>query len=72
MRYSDFKLVEYTDLDQEKEQIIQSISGMTANNKEDAAILDRIWKILNSGQITTNIDTAFGIPLSDENMAEKQ
>jgi hypothetical protein len=72
MRYKDFKLVEYTDLDQEKEQIIQSISGMTANNKEDAAILDRIWKILNSGQITTNIDTAFGIPLSDENMAEKQ
>jgi hypothetical protein len=72
MRYSDFKLVEYTDLDQEKDQIIQSISGMTANNKEDAAILDRIWKILNSGQITTNIDSAFGIPLADENMAEKQ
>ena len=72
MRYSDFKLVEYEDLNKEKEQIIQTISGMTADNQEEADILDRIWKILNTGQISTNIDNAFDLPLQDENMADKE
>lgn len=71
MRYSDFKLVEYEDLNKEKEQIIQTISGLTADNADEAALLDRIWKILNSGQISTNINNAFDLPLADENMSDK-
>jgi hypothetical protein len=72
MRYSDFKLVEYEDLGQEKEQIISTISGLSADNEDEANLLDRIWKILNSGTISTNIDNAFDIPLQDENMGDKE
>lgn len=70
MRYKD--LVEYEDLGQEKEQIISTISGLSADNQDEANLLDRIWKVLNSGTISTNIDTAFGIPLQDENMGDKE
>lgn len=70
MRYRD--LVEYEDLGQEKEQIISTISGLSADNKDEANLLDRIWKVLNTGTISTNIDTAFGIPLQDENMGDKE
>lgn len=70
MRYKE--LLEYEDLAKEKEQIIQTISGMTADNPEEADLLDRIWKVLNSGTISTNIDTAFGIPLQDERMGDKE
>jgi len=70
MRYKD--LVEYEDLGQEKEQIISTISGLSADNQDEANLLDRIWKILNSGTISTNIDNAFDIPLQDENMADKE
>lgn len=72
MRYNDFKLVEYEDLGQEKEQIISTISGLSADNQDEANLLDRIWKILNSGTISSNIDNAFDIPLQDENMGEKE
>lgn len=70
MRYKD--LVEYEDLGQEKEQIISTISGLSADNQDEANLLDRIWKILNSGTISTNIDAAFDIPLQDENMGDKE
>lgn len=70
MRYRD--LVEYEDLGQEKEQIISTISGLSADNEDEANLLDRIWKVLNTGTISTNIDTAFGIPLQDENMGDKE
>ena len=70
MRYRD--LVEYEDLGQEKEQIISTISGLSADNQDEANLLDRIWKILNSGTINTNIDNAFDIPLQDENMGDKE
>ena len=70
MRYKD--LVEYEDLGQEKEQIISTISGLSADNQDEANLLDRIWKILNSGTISTNIDNAFNIPLQDENMGDKE
>jgi len=70
MRYRD--LVEYEDLGQEKEQIISTISGLSADNQDEANLLDRIWKILNSGTISTNIDNAFDIPLQDENMGDKE
>jgi hypothetical protein len=70
MRYKD--LVEYTDLSQEKDQIISTISGLSADNQDEANLLDRIWKILNSGTISSNIDNAFDIPLQDENMGQKE
>ena len=70
MRYKD--ILEYTDLSKEKEQIISTISGLSADNQDEANLLDRIWKILNSGTISQNIDTAFGIPLQDENMGDKE
>ena len=70
MRYKD--LVEYEDLGQEKVQIISTISGLSADNQDEANLLDRIWKILNSGTISTNIDNAFDIPLQDENMGDKE
>jgi hypothetical protein len=70
MRYKD--LFEYDDLNKEKQEIIQTISGLTADNKEDADILDRIWKVLNSGTISDNINNAFDIPLADERIGDKQ
>src|SRR6056300_978085 len=70
MRYKD--LFEYEDLNQEKQQIIQTISGLSADNQDEANLLDRIWKILNSGTISTNIDNAFNIPLADENMGDRE
>ena len=72
MRYDDFRIVEYTDLNKEKEEIIQTISGLSADNQDEANLLDRIWKILNSGTISTNIDNAFDIPLQDENVGQKE
>ena len=47
MRATQF-LREYEDLGQEKQNIIQTISGLDANTPEQAALLDRIWKLLNS------------------------
>lgn len=74
MRFKEFRkpLFEYDDLEKEKENIISKISGMTASNPDEAAILDRIWKILNTGTIGTNIDNAFNATISDEefNQAE--
>ena len=69
---SESVLSEYNDLGQEKQNIIKTISGLDATDKEQAAILDRIYKILNSGQISTNIDVAFSKPLVDENLPEAE
>lgn len=63
-------VLEYDDLSKEKDTIIKTISGLDASNQQQAAILDRIYKILNSGQISTNIDVAFSKPLVDENLPE--
>ena len=59
MRYHQFKINEYTDLETEKQTIIKTISGLDASNEEEAAILDRIYKILNSDRISSTIDNAF-------------
>ena len=48
-------LVEYDDLEAEKQNIVAKISGLRADSPEDAALLDRIYKILNTGTIGTNI-----------------
>ena len=48
MRYQEFKLTEYTDLNKEKKDIIAKISGYSADSPEQAEILDRIYKIINN------------------------
>ena len=58
MRASQF-LREYEDLDKEKQNIISTISGLDANTPEQAALLDRIWKLLNSETFGSNINNAF-------------
>ena len=63
---------EYDDLSKEKDTIIKTISGLDATDKEQAVMLDRIYKILNSGQISSNIDVAFSKPLVDENLPEAE
>ena len=70
MRASQF-LREYEDLGQEKKNIIQTISGLDANTPEQAALLDRIWKLLNSQTFGSNINKSFVATTADEYMNEK-
>ena len=65
-------LFEYDDLNQEKEVIISRIAGLQADNDDDAALLDRIYKILNSGTIGQNVANAFATPLEGEPMSDKE
>jgi hypothetical protein len=73
MRYSEFRVLkEYDDLSQEKDKILRSISGMNADNEQEAEILDRIWKILNSERVQNAINTAFLASIEDEDISAKQ
>ena len=56
----------------EKQNIIAKISGLSAENQDDAALLDRIYKLLNTGTIGTNIETALTPPSADENMNDAE
>ena len=69
MRYRELR--EYEDLNQEKEKIIATISGLEAADEEQAKMLDRIWKLLNSDTVGNNITNAFKNPMADELMPEK-
>jgi len=73
MRLHDlFLLKEYDDLETEKQGIISAISGLRADNEEDAKLLDRIYKVLNTGQIGQNISNAFAVPLEGEPLSDKE
>lgn len=72
MRYNDFKLVEYSDLSQEKDAIIRTVSGLDASNEEEAKVLDRIWKILNTDTVGTKITNAFKGTITDEKFSDKE
>ena len=73
MRLHDlFLLKEYDDLETEKQGIISAISGLRADNEEDAKLLDRIYKVLNTGQIGQNISNAFTVPLEGEPLSDKE
>ena len=54
MRANQF-IREYEDLGQEKANIIKTISGLDASDETQAALLDRIWKLLNSETFGSNI-----------------
>lgn len=71
MRATQF-IREYDDLEAEKQGIISAISGLRADNAEDAKLLDRIYKILNTGQIGQNISNAFAVPLEGEPLSDKE
>jgi len=70
--YELFKknLAEYDDLATEKQNIIAAVSGLSAENEQDAALLDRIYKLLNTGTIGTNIEKSLIPPSSDESMSQ--
>lgn len=72
MRYSDFRLVEYQDLRKAKDEIIKTISGLDAQNEQQAQILDRIWKILNNDDVKQKVDIAFATTLADEKFSDKE
>lgn len=72
MRYNDFKLVEYSNLEQEKENIIRTVSGLDAANEEEAKVLDRIWKVLNTDTVGSKITTAFASTVNDEKFSTKE
>ena len=67
MRANQF-IREYEDLSKEKDNIIKTISGLDASNEEQAAMLDRIWKLLNSQNFSSKIDQAFAVTTADEYM----
>ncbi len=69
MRYKDFKLVEYQDITQAKDDIIRTISGLDARNEQEAQILDRIWKVLNKDDVRSKVEIAFGSTLADEKIS---
>ena len=64
-------LKEYEDLESEKQNIIKTISGLSAQDEQQAALLDRIYKLLNSESITGKINSAFASPMADEYMSDK-
>ena len=66
------KLKEYDSIDTAKQEIIKTVSGLSADNKEEAQLLDRIYKLLNSERIGTTIGTAFQKPLTGEPMTDKE
>jgi len=60
-------LFEYEDLSQEKQSIIDRVSGLsTTPGTPEAALLDRIYRILGTEDISTKISTAFTPAMSDE------
>ena len=67
-QFINYCLTEYEDLSQEKDNIIKTISGLDAADEKQAAILDRIWKVLNTESYNTNIINSFVAPTEDEYM----
>lgn len=66
MRAKDF-LPEYSDPATAQKEIIAAVSGLRADNEQDAKLLDRIYLILNNEGLSSKIATAFEVPVSDEN-----
>ena len=69
MRYKEI-LREYRSIKQAQQQVIQTLSGLQADNPEHAKILDKIYKIINTDSICGKIDKALIPPQADEKLAE--
>ena len=66
MRALEF-LREYTDVKTAQQNIITVVSGLTADNEQDAQLIDKIYKILNQGDIKDKIAQTFNITTADDN-----
>jgi len=67
MRFREFKIIkEYEDPSDAKEKIISKVSGLEADNEEDAKILDKIYRIISSDSISSKISDAFSITTQDD------
>jgi len=66
MRYKEL-LKEYTNLQTAQQEIIATISGLSASNERDAEMIDRIYKIVNDDGMKEKIAKAFSAPVKDEN-----
>ena len=65
-------LLEYDDLNPRERSNISKIAGLQAENDEDVALLDRIYKLLNSGNISQSIGNAFQAPLANESLSDNE
>ena len=63
---------EYTDLSVERDSIIKVISQMDVTDKQQAQLIDKIYRIINSEHISTTIGTAFSRPLDKEPMGDAE
>jgi hypothetical protein len=66
------KVLEYTDLSSERDTIIKLISQLDVSDEQSAALLDKIYKIINSDNISNTIGTAFDNPLAKEPLSGKE
>ena len=64
-------LKEYDDLSAEKDKIIDVIKSLDIENDNDRAIVDQIWRILNSDHIQELIGTVIAKPIADETAMNK-
>jgi hypothetical protein len=64
-------LKEYDDLNAEKDKIIDVIKSLDVENDNDRAIVDQIWRILNSDHIQELIGTVIAKPIADETAMNK-
>jgi hypothetical protein len=80
MRYKEFldvfksyhgSLKEYKNIKQAQQQIIKTLSGLNADDKEHAKVLDRIYKLINTDTIGGKIDKALIPPSADEKFSDQ-
>lgn len=62
---------EYEDLSAEKEKIIDIIKDLDISDNKDRAIVDQIWRILNSDHIQEIIGNVIARPIADETAMNK-
>ena len=61
-------LFEYDNVDAAKKEIIATVSGLSAENEQDAQLLDKIYQVLNSDGMRGKIAAAFNATTENENL----
>tara|TARA_B100000767_G_scaffold271800_1_gene298170 strand:- start:2861 stop:3895 length:1035 start_codon:yes stop_codon:yes gene_type:complete len=51
-----------------KKEIISKVSGLVADNEDDAKLLDKIYRTLHNTDISGKVAQAFAVPTSDDNI----
>lgn len=70
MRYKEF-LPEYSDIEDVKKQVVSKVQGLDPKDADHLKLLDRIYKVLNKGDIHTTIEKSFYPPVQDEAWNDK-